>query len=147
MQGNGYVLRDLEEEDYGRGFIRCLNELTEPVDITEEQFRRQFSMISNGDYRVIVAYSGEEDRIVGSGTLLIERKFIRGCAMKGHIEDVVVLGEKRGLGIGREIVKRLIELSKAAGCYKTALVCDVKNVKFYEKCGLVEKEREMVIYH
>lgn len=148
MKKDGYILRSLEVEDYDRGFIRCLNELTIPVNITKKQFETQFSLVTrSGNYRIVVAYDPGEDRIIGTGTLFVEQKFIRGCARKGHIEDVVVLEEKRGLGIGKEIVRTLMDISKSIGCYKTALVCDPKNVEFYKRCGLTEKEREMIVYH
>jgi glucosamine-phosphate N-acetyltransferase len=39
-------------------------------------------------------------RIVASGTLVVEYKFLRGCSHAGHIEDVVVDSEQRGTGLG-----------------------------------------------
>ncbi len=39
-------------------------------------------------------------RIVAAGTLLLERKFIRGCGTAGHIEDVVVDSTCRGQRLG-----------------------------------------------
>lgn len=148
VEMKGYVLRSLELEDYGRGFMACLNQMTVPVDITNLQFEERYCAMSMaGCYRVVVAYDPAENRIVGTGTLVVERKFIRGCVLKGHIEDVVVSADKRGLGIGKEIVQHLLRVSRALGCYKAALVCDATRMAFYEKCGLTEKEREMVVYH
>lgn len=148
IRRSGYLLRGLEMGDYDRGFMDCLNELTEPRAITKEEFEARYRLLcKEGCYKTIVAYDPEEDRVVGTGTLFIEKKFIRGCALKGHIEDVIVLESSRGKGIGLDIVRELISMSKGMGCYKTALVCNPKNIGFYERCGLVEKEREMVIYH
>lgn len=31
-----------------------------------------------------------QERLVGAATVFFERKFIRGCGLVGHIEDVVV---------------------------------------------------------
>lgn len=148
IQKKSYTLRSIKMSDYKRGFIDCLNELTAKGDVTESQFRNLLAFMSkNGCYKILVAYDPLEERIIGTGTLFIESKFIRGCVKKGHIEDVVVSKDRRGLGIGEELVKTLIDLSKSMGCYKVALVCDEKNVGFYEKCGLERKEREMVKYH
>lgn len=143
-----YILRGLDIGDYDKGFIDCINEVTEPGVVTRKQFEERYlSLCREGCYKIVVAYDPKDERIIGSGTLFIEKKFIRGCVTKGHIEDVAVLNEKRGKGIGKDILKTLIWISKRIGCYKTALVCDEKNLEFYKKCGLTEKEREMVIYH
>ncbi|EEQ82297.1 hypothetical protein NCER_101009 [Vairimorpha ceranae BRL01] len=142
-----FTLRQLEIEDHDRGFIDCINELTKPSEISKEKFINRFNLIKEKkDYYVVVAVEDITGKILGSGTIFLEYKFIRGCAIKGHIEDIVVLEEKRGLGIGKKIVEHLIEYGKNNNCYKIALVCDPKNTNFYIKCGFQEKEREMVIY-
>ena len=40
------------------------------------------------------------ERIVATGTLLVELKFHRGCGSVGHIEDVVVDAAYRGSKLG-----------------------------------------------
>jgi glucosamine-phosphate N-acetyltransferase len=42
----------------------------------------------------------EGGRIIATGTLLLERKFARGCGLCGHIEDIVVDAGQRGKGMG-----------------------------------------------
>ncbi|ADM11932.1 glucosamine phosphate N-acetyltransferase [Encephalitozoon intestinalis ATCC 50506] len=148
LKRENYILKGLDINDYERGFVECLNELTIPGKVTKEQFKERYlSLCKDGCYKIVVAYNPHKDKIIGSGTLFVEKKFIRGCVSKGHIEDVVVSSEYRGEGIGKDIVEKLIEISKNMGCYKTALVCDLKNLEFYRRCGMKEKEREMVIYH
>ena len=44
----------------------------------------------------------------------------------------------------RRVVESLVEAAKAQGCYKVILDCAEANVPFYEKCGLVRKEVQMV---
>lgn len=138
--------RELVESDYNRGFIECVNELVPCDKITEQQFKTRFDLMKNkGDYTILVAI--ENNRVVGTGTLFLEYKFLRQCVIKGHIEDIVVLKEIQGRGIGKEILRRLTEVSVMKGAYKTALVTKENTVPFYIKCGFTEKEREMVIYH
>ena len=48
--------------------------------------------------------------------------------------------------LGKKIVYHLINLAKENGCYKVILNCNENNVGFYEKCGLIRKECEMVKY-
>ncbi|KCZ78799.1 hypothetical protein H311_00165, partial [Anncaliia algerae PRA109] len=88
-----------------------------------------------------------DGKVVGSGTLFIEYKFIHSLAKKAHIEDIVVDKEYQGHGIGKMIVKRLVQLAEEKGCYKTALCTAQDKIPFYKKCGFEPKETEMVIYH
>ena len=139
-------IRNLTETDYHKGFIECLSVLTETGEISYEGFVERMRVIKErGDYTIIVAEYG--GRIVGSGTLFVEHKFIHGLGKKGHVEDVAVPADLQGHGIGKKILSRLLQTSIEKGCYKTALCCAEKNIPFYKKCGFVEKEREMVVYH
>ena len=85
-------------------------------------------------------------RLIASATLLVELKFIHGCAKCGHIEDVVVDASCRGMRLGARIVDALVAASREAGCYKVILDCSEDNVPFYEKCGLVRKGAQMAKY-
>ncbi|RVD93436.1 glucosamine 6-phosphate N-acetyltransferase [Tubulinosema ratisbonensis] len=137
-------LRELKKEDY-KEFINVLNSLTKVGDISEKDFCERLNLLKKKeDYIVIVAE--KDNKVVGSGTLFIEYKFIHSLALKAHIEDIVVDKEYQGHGIGKQIVKRLIEIAKEKKCYKIGLCTAKETVPFYEKCGFEEKEREMVIY-
>jgi glucosamine-phosphate N-acetyltransferase len=83
---------------------------------------------------------------LGAATLLIERKFLRGCGTAGHIEDVVVDAAARGRRLGARLVAAAADTARRAGCYKVILDCSEANVAFYEKCGLSRKEVQMVQY-
>lgn len=85
-------------------------------------------------------------KVVGTASCIAERKFIRGCGKAGHIEDVVVDSEYRGLKLGARLVEALIGAAQEMGCYKVILDCAESNVEFYEKCGLTRKEVQMVKY-
>ena len=85
-------------------------------------------------------------RILATGTVFVEHKFIHACSKVGHIEDVVVLPEARGQGLGLRIVNALIDEASERQCYKVILDCDEANVGFYEKAGMVRKEVQMAKY-
>eukprot|EP00095_Tigriopus_kingsejongensis_P009253 maker-scaffold922_size80897-snap-gene-0.20 protein:Tk09253 transcript:maker-scaffold922_size80897-snap-gene-0.20-mRNA-1 annotation:"conserved hypothetical protein" len=103
--------------------------------------RERFSAMknSNGTYFVTVIEDMETDQIIGTATLVMERKFIRGCAKKGIIEDVVVSNEYRGKQLGKLIVVSLIELGKSLGCYKISLNCADPMIKFYCSLGFKQE--------
>ena len=63
-----------------------------------------------------------ENKIIGSGTILIENKLIRSYGRGGHIEDIVI-NEYRNYGLGKELLNTLIDISKENKCYKCILDC------------------------
>eukprot|EP00878_Enallax_costatus_P031181 GHUV01034075.1.p1 GENE.GHUV01034075.1~~GHUV01034075.1.p1 ORF type:complete len:134 (+),score=26.98 GHUV01034075.1:319-720(+) len=85
-------------------------------------------------------------KLVGTASLIVEKKFIHSCGKVGHIEDVVVDEAARGQKLGQRLIEELISIAKQQGCYKVILDCGEHNVPFYEKCGLTKKEVQMVKY-
>jgi len=69
---------------------------------------------------------------------------IHSCALAGHIEDIAVAKSEQGKSLGIKIIHTLMHISERVGCYKTTLVCADHNVKFYERCGFVKGQNEMV---
>jgi len=69
---------------------------------------------------------------------------IHTCALAGHIEDIAVSKSEQGKKLGIKIIHTLMDISEKVGCYKTTLVCADHNVKFYERCGFVKGQNEMV---
>mmetsp|Transcript_13012 Transcript_13012/g.33200 ORF Transcript_13012/g.33200 Transcript_13012/m.33200 type:complete len:171 (-) Transcript_13012:68-580(-) len=146
----GIICRPLEYEDYHRGFMKALSQLTDPGAPTSEDWDRRFKeMVAIGDYYIIVLEDlslPKTSSIIGAGTILLERKFLRGCASTGHIEDIVVDSRYRGKKLGIAIIEQLKHIGVMLGCYKILLDCSDKNVKFYEACGFTKKEVQMVVY-
>ncbi|KAH6563591.1 hypothetical protein BASA62_008425 [Batrachochytrium salamandrivorans] len=120
MLPKDYTIRPLQLDDYDRGYLETLAELTTVGNITKDQFRERFEWLQrrNEEYMCIVLYEHQTDRIVGSGNILIERKFIHGCSSVGHIEDIVVSESLRGKGLGQWIIKQLTHIGTSMGAYK-----------------------------
>ncbi len=76
----------------------------------------------------------QDGKIIATASVVLEPKF------KGHekygasIEDVVVLPEYQGRGIGKLIVDYVVNYIKDL-CYRVILDCDETNVEFYQKCN------------
>ena len=85
-----------------------------------------------------------DGQIVATAALHILQKINRKL---GQIEDVVVSGDRRGLGLGKKIVEHLIEQSKAEGCYKTILNATDENIPFYAKMDFRVEQNQLVIRH
>lgn len=144
---DNYNIRLLETHDYSNGFLECLSELTVVGEISEIKFIEQYINMTakSKDYHIYVM-TDTKDKVIGAGTLLIERKFIHNLRPVGHIEDVVVSKNHRKKGLGEKITRHLIEKGKELDCYKVILDCSKDNLGFYEKCGMIEKGIQMSLY-
>ncbi|KAF9580171.1 Glucosamine-phosphate N-acetyltransferase-like protein, partial [Lunasporangiospora selenospora] len=99
----GYLMRPLEITDYHKGFYDCLAGLTVVGKVSEESFRSTFEKMCQGGggvYHIVVIEDLAASRIVATGTLVVEQKFLRSCGKAGHIEDIVVHDSQRGKKFG-----------------------------------------------
>ncbi|XP_037732270.1 probable glucosamine 6-phosphate N-acetyltransferase isoform X1 [Drosophila subpulchrella] len=131
-------VRPLKDTDYDRGFLQLLSQLTHVGNVNRTQFLTRFSqMKASGDYFVTVIEDTRKNEIIGAASLVIERKFIHNCAVRGRLEDVVVNDTYRGKQLGKLIVVTVSLLAEELGCYKMSLDCKDKLIKFYESLGYV----------
>lgn len=146
--GEPFHIRRLQLSDKDRGFVDLLKQLTACDTISNEDFSTRFHELSAyGDDHVICVI--EEDRsgqIVATGSVFVERKFIRNCGKVGHIEDVVVDSNFRGKHLGKKIIQFLSDHARSVGCYKVILDCDTEKMGFYEKFGFQNKGLQMAFY-
>ncbi|KAF9353662.1 Glucosamine-phosphate N-acetyltransferase-like protein [Mortierella sp. AD094] len=144
----GYLMRPLEVTDYHKGFYDCLAGLTVVGKVSQESFQQAFeSMLRcQNVYHIVVIEELKESRIVATGTLIVEQKFLRGCAKAGHIEDIVVHDSQRGKKFGIRLIDQLRYLGNVVGCYKLLLTCSESNEPFYEKSGFERKDLHMAQY-
>jgi len=141
-------MRPLASTDYERGHLSVLSVLTQAPDVGAEAWGAQFRAMRSepGAYYILVIISRETDRIVATGGVFLERKFLRGLGRVGHIEDIAVAREMQGKKLGLRIIQALTHVSEEVGCYKTILNCNETNIPFYEKCGYERREVEMAKY-
>lgn len=138
---NKFIIRKLEIYDYDKGYIDLLRQLTEVGNITKQEFITQYYLLLNNQYhRIYVIVDSIVNKVIASGTVFIEPKFIHGCGSVGHIEDIIINKDYRGQNLGTHLIKHLLLVSKYYKCYKVILNCDESNVKFYEKIGFQHKE-------
>ncbi|KAG2059270.1 acyl-CoA N-acyltransferase [Suillus hirtellus] len=141
-------IRPLASTDYKRGHLDVLSGLSVVNDLGEVAWVNQFHAMraTPGAYFSIVILDKANDKIIGVGTVFIERKFLRGLGSVGHVEDIAVDKNYQGKKLGLRIIQALTHISESSGCYKTILNCNDTNIPFYEKCGYVKKENEMAKY-
>ena len=145
-----FRVRRLDLLDKNKDFIELLQQLTvcdSVSDKSDKQFEDRFQEFSSlGDDHVIGVIEDQSRKIVATGSVFIEKKFIRNCGKVGHIEDVVVDSNTRGMQLGKKIVGFLSDHARSVGCYKVILDYSAENKTFYEKCGFKQKEIQMVKY-
>ena len=138
------VLRPLARDDFDKGYLDLLKQLTEIGEISPERFDERFSIMQKSAklpalYYVCVLEDYETNRVIGSATLQLEYKFIRNCGIRGRIEDVVVDKNYRGKYLAKILLGFLVQLAKDVDCYKLSLECKDPLVSFYEKFGFIKE--------
>lgn len=138
----GLKVRPLRTGDYDKGFLQLLSQLTDVGNITRDQFLNRFhQMKSSGGYYVVVVEDLNNGKIIACATLVAEQKFIHNCALRGHLEDVVVNNNYRGKHLGKLIVKVILQLARYCHCYKLTLECQDHLIPFYESLGFKREHK------
>ncbi|RYO93694.1 hypothetical protein DL766_004768 [Monosporascus sp. MC13-8B] len=144
----GFVVRPLSRDDHARGFYDVLSVLTwvgDPAP-SEAEFRARFDEMTAAAgtyYFVVIEHAG---RIVGTGELIVERKFIHKHGKVGHVEEIAIAKEHQGKGLGLAMMRALDSVAAGTGCYKTILNCGPRNEPFYARCGYRNSGIEMSRY-
>jgi glucosamine-phosphate N-acetyltransferase len=130
------VINQLEKYDF-QNYLVLMNQFR-PVetDMTFDKFSEIYDKIfTYGEIYV----ARDENKIIGSITVIYEQKFIHHGAIYSHIEDVVVdkdyqsAGSKKGLKIGSRLIEYAKQKSMEKNCYKCTLVCSEELSPFYRK--------------
>jgi glucosamine-phosphate N-acetyltransferase len=136
------AIGDLNAHDLDRGFLETLTSLSEVEIPLEEAVKVLRNRLRAGVFTYVAR---NEDRPVGTVTLLVEDKFIHGGGKVGHIEDVAVHRDYQHQGIGAALVRHATEQARALGCYKAILNCSDQLVPLYEQLGYHHHDNGMRI--
>jgi len=141
---NDFSLRYLQKEDYDKGYLDLLSQLTTVTTMDREKFCENLDKINETTTNIFVIE--EENKIIATATLVFEIKFIHDCGKVAHLEDVVIDQEFRGCGLGKKLIESVIKIAKARSCYKIICNCSDNLINFYAKCGFERKNVQMAIY-
>ena len=75
-------------------------------------------MSTRNDEYYLLCIEDNNSKIVGTGALLVERKFIHNLGLVGHIEDIAVAKDQQGKKLGLRIIQALDYVAEQVGCYK-----------------------------
>ncbi|KAI0976848.1 glucosamine 6-phosphate N-acetyltransferase [Xylaria arbuscula] len=144
---DSFTIRPLARDDYAKGFYECLSILTWVGEPTESDFQARFDEMAAAKDTYFFAVVEHAGRIVGTGCLVVEKKFIHNHGKCGHVEEIAVAKEHQGKGLGLKIIQALESVAVAVGCYKSILNCGPRNEPFYGKCGYHNSGIEMSNYY
>lgn len=131
------TIRSLRGPDIDRGFLDVIRSFR-PFDLSREEAGAILrERIRNGLLTVVAEYS---ERIIGTASLLVDHKFINNGGRVAIVEDVIVLPEFQGMGVGGRLVTALVEEAQRLGCYKICLYCSDDLVQYYERLGFVHSD-------
>lgn len=141
-----FIIRKLQKEDYHNNYLDLLRHLSiiNPDNISYTDFCKWIDSLKSDIFVIVDTLNN--NKLVGSGTVIIEPKFIHDLSSVGHIEDIVIAPDYRDRGLGKLLINNLVENAKKLNCYKVILNCDPSNIKFYEKCGFTQKNVQMALY-
>jgi glucosamine-phosphate N-acetyltransferase len=125
------MIRNITYNDYIK-FINLSN-----ININKETFDLFVNNL-NPNHHLIIVYE-ENNEIIGTGTLLIERKLTYNISYLGHIENIFVDKDHRNKGIGKKITTYLINHAKKNLCYRIDLACEENLINFYQNLGFDKK--------
>ena len=132
------IIKRALKSDINEGFLTCLSALAE-VGLTVEKAKEIYDARMNVE-TFVAEING---KIVGTASLIIEKKYLHKGKSVGHIEDVAVHPEYQGEGIGKELVQFLVDQCKEIDCYKVILDCADNVQFFYEKLGFKFSAKQM----
>jgi glucosamine-phosphate N-acetyltransferase len=145
VKGNEFLIRHIDDVDIDNHYIQLLGQLTQ-IDSLDKTQPDEFLRSLNKSHALFVIEDYNTNKIVATGTILIETKLIHNNGKIGHIEDIVVNKSYRGFGLGKQMIDHLSKYAKNQGCYKCILDCSEENILFYEKCGYKLKGMQMSSY-
>jgi glucosamine-phosphate N-acetyltransferase len=132
------LIRNIIESDY-INYIKLIDS-----NISEKNYN-DFINNTLSEYHVILVIE-LDDTIIGTGTLIIEKKMTYGGCKMGHIENILIDEKFRGKGYVEKLMEELLSISKKKKCYRVDLNCNSELKHFYEKNGFNEKHICMNIY-
>lgn len=130
-----YQIKPLESSDLEKHlgtYIQTVNNLSITPNIKLQDAINILHEISS-QWTIIYIALNEVDWIIGSLTLLLEKKILRWGWLAGHIEDVVIRKWFEWHSIWSKLMETAIKKAKEQWCYKIILDCEQSLEKYYNK--------------
>ena len=134
-------IRKLNKNDYDQ-YLLLINDFKKTY-FSKIIFEELFDIINTNSTIWVIE---EDEKLIGTGTILYEYKFIRDISKCAHIEDICINKDYRGKNYGTLLIDHLITEAQNNNCYKVILDCNSDLEKFYAKSGLIKSGIQMALY-
>jgi len=124
------ILRELLLSDFYKGYFSLLKQLSVVNYDTFNDFKPTWYKYAQNNHHFIYVIE-DNNKIIGSGTIILEPKFIRDGTFVGHIEDIVIDENYRNKKLSSMIVKKLKQVGFEHNCHRITLNCTEYNSKYY----------------
>jgi glucosamine-phosphate N-acetyltransferase len=135
LEERAICVRRASDLDRDKGLLEILGQLS-PLGEAGPLYRLWRA------YKVVFV-AEVEGRIVGTVSILVERKLTHDNGRVAHVEDVVVDESQRGTDVGSRLLRTAVDYARAEGCYKVVLSCHESVARFYERNGFRRHEVTM----
>jgi glucosamine-phosphate N-acetyltransferase len=145
MSNSTYTVRELEHEDYYKGYLDLINTFTRsPENKSFDEFCRIVDIIHSQNSHIYVIE--HENKIISTIKTIIEQKMHNNFKCVLHIEDLVTHENYRKKGLASILIKHVVNLGKSLNCYKIILCSNINNEDFYLKQQFIKKGTEFSLY-
>jgi len=132
------IVAMLADDDLGSGRDAVTNPLP-------RSYSDAFEEIAN-DPNTCLLVAEQDGEIVGTLQITFMRGLSRKGARRANIESVRVASKRRGAGLGRQMLRKAIDLARAKGCAMVQLTAHKARSdahRFYESLGFVASHQGM----
>ena len=136
------LLRKLLLSDYYKGYYKLLKTLN---NTSFNKFSASWYRYAENEFHHIYVLE-DKNQIVGTGSILLEPKFIRNGAFSGHIEDIIISDNYNYNELSKIIVDKLKSIGQDHKCYRMLLNCNEPDVEKY-KNHLFKRTTETMGYY
>ena len=88
-----------------------------------------------GSFVFMIVVEKKSNKVIGMGRLLSDG------VSDAYIQDLVVLPEYRGQGVGKRLVKKLVEYCHSKGIHWIGLIAEPDQDGFYSKIGFKQMKK------
>ena len=142
------IIREIDYNDFDK-FLKLLSQLNNQLDLNEDNFKHYLLSIKRDGNKFIMIIEdtiNNNIEMVGTCTIIIEKKIIHNYGLVAHIEDFVINKNYRGKKYGSILLKEMIKIANNLNCYKIILNCKEEIKNFYIKNGFEFKQLQGSIY-
>jgi len=141
-----FIVRDLEADDYHKGFFETLNvfrDMYAQEICKEERFNEILDKIKQANYihHVIVVEDTcaalPKQRIIGTGAIMIKPNLHNNCGPNAQIDDLSVR-RRDDSDTAAKVMSCLVSIATISECDKIFVRSEEKNKSFYEDYGFVD---------